>query len=51
MYGMVISMKWNVLLFDEFVTEFTAFPRDVQTAMLAKARMLEHFAKERGLTW
>jgi|GEM_PF-4769581 len=43
MYGMVITMKWNVLLFDEFDVEFTAFPRDVQTAMLAKARMLEHF--------
>ena len=48
MYGMVISMKWDVLLFDEFDTEFTAFPRDVQTAMLAKARMLEHFGPQLG---
>lgn len=45
---MVISMKWNVLLFDEFDIEFTAFPRDVQTAMLAKARMLEHFGTQLG---
>ena len=48
MYGMVVSMKWNVLLFDEFDTEFTAFPRDVQTVMLAKARMLEHFGPQLG---
>lgn len=48
MYGMAITMKWNVLLFDEFDVEFTAFPRDVQTAMLAKARMLEHFGPQFG---
>jgi hypothetical protein len=48
MYGMVITMKWNVLLFDEFDTEFTAFPCDVQTVMLAKARMLEHFGPQLG---
>jgi hypothetical protein len=48
MYGMVISMKWNVLFFDKFDTEFTAFSRDVQTAMLAKARMLEHFGPQLG---
>jgi len=48
MYGMAITMKWNVLLFDEFDVEFTAFPRDVQTAMLAKARMLEHFGPQLG---
>lgn len=48
MYGMVITMKWNVLLFNEFDTEFTAFPRDVQTAMLAKARMLEYFGPQLG---
>jgi hypothetical protein len=41
-------MKWNVLLFDEFDSEFTEFPRDVQTAMLAKARMLEHFGPQLG---
>ena len=48
MYGMVISMKWNVLLFHEFDTEFTTFPLDVQTAVLAKARMLEYFGPQLG---
>ena len=41
-------MKWNVLLFEEFDPEFTAFPRDVQTTLLAKARMLEYFGPQLG---
>jgi hypothetical protein len=45
---MVVPMKWNVLLFDEFDPEFAAFPRDVQTALLAKARMLEYFGPQLG---
>ena len=45
---MVVSMKWNGLFFDEFDPEFTAFPREVQTALLAKARMLEYFGPQLG---
>lgn len=45
---MVISMKWNVLFSDEFDADFTMFPQDVQTALLARARMLEHFGPQLG---
>lgn len=45
---MVITMKWNVVLFDEFETEFMAYPRDVQIAMLVRARMLEYFGPQLG---
>jgi hypothetical protein len=41
-------MKWNVLLDDEFDPEFMTFSRDVQTALLAKARMLEYFGPQLG---
>lgn len=41
-------MAWNVALDDAFVTEFEAFPRDVQTALLAKARLLESFGPMLG---
>ena len=41
-------MKWSVLLSDEFDLEFVAFPRDVQTALLAKAKMLEYFGPQLG---
>lgn len=48
MCGMVVTVKWKVLFSDEFDTEFTAFSREVQTAMLAKARLLEHFGPQLG---
>ena len=41
-------MKWTVLLYDEFDPELAVFPREVQTALLAKARMLEHFGPQLG---
>ena len=45
---MVITMTWNVLLDDEFDAEFKEFPRDVQTSLLAKVRMLEYFGPQLG---
>ena len=41
-------MKWVVVFAEEFDAEFTKFPRDVQTALLAKARMLECFGPQLG---
>jgi hypothetical protein len=41
-------MAWVVLFDEAFVAEFAAFPRDVQTALLAKARLLEHFGHQLG---
>lgn len=40
--------KWSVLLLDEFDAELAAFPREVQTALLAKARLLERFGPQLG---
>ena len=41
-------MNW-VLIFDEaFASEFATFPRDAQTALLAKARLLESFGPQLG---
>ena len=45
---MLDSMTWVVLFDEAFATEFAAFPRDVQTALLAKARLLEHFGPQLG---
>jgi len=41
-------MAWAVLFDDAFAAEFAAFPRDVQTALLAKARLLESFGPRLG---
>ena len=41
-------MKWSVNFHEAFDAEFSAFPRDVQTALLAKARLLEGFAPRLG---
>jgi len=41
-------MTWVVLFDEAFATEFADFPRDVQTALLAKARLLEHFGPQLG---
>ena len=45
---MLKTMAWVVLFDEAFTTEFAAFPRDVQTALLAKARLLEHFGPQLG---
>ena len=45
---MIIFMKWVVVFTEAFDAEFTKFPRDVQTALLAKARMLECFGPQLG---
>jgi len=42
------SMAWGVIFDEAFVTEFEAFPRDAQTALLAKARLLESFGPTLG---
>ncbi len=39
-------MTWSVILHEAFDTEFSAFPRAVQTALLARARMLETFGPQ-----
>ncbi len=39
-------MKWVVIFDDAFVVEFAAFPRDAQTALLARARLLETFGPQ-----
>ena len=41
-------MEWIVVFLEEFDAEFAAFPRDVQTALLAKARLLECFGPQLG---
>ena len=41
-------MNWNVIFHEAFDAEFSAFPREVQTALLAKARMLEVFGPRLG---
>ncbi|MBF0552879.1 MAG: type II toxin-antitoxin system RelE/ParE family toxin [Deltaproteobacteria bacterium] len=41
-------MSWIVLFHEEFDAEFSAFRRDVQTALLAKARLLESFGPQLG---
>jgi len=41
-------MNLMVLFFEAFDTEFSAFPRDVQTALLAKAKLLECFGPQLG---
>ena len=41
-------MNWNVTFHEAFYAEFSAFPREVQTALLAKARMLEVFGPRLG---
>ena len=39
-------MTWAVLFHEAFAAEFLALPRDVQTALLAKARLLEAFGPQ-----
>jgi hypothetical protein len=41
-------MAWIVIFDEAFDAEFAAFPRDAQTTLLAKARLLEHFGPELG---
>ncbi|MBF0628895.1 MAG: type II toxin-antitoxin system RelE/ParE family toxin [Magnetococcales bacterium] len=41
-------MNWIVLFQDAFDAEFSGFSRDVQTALLAKARLLELFGPQLG---
>ena len=41
-------MSWIVLFHRAFNAEFLAFRRDVQTALLAKARLLESFGPQLG---
>ena len=41
-------MAWRVLFDEVFALEFNAFPREVQTALLAKARLLEQFGPTLG---
>lgn len=41
-------MSWIVLFHGAFDAEFSAFRRDVQTALLAKARLLESFGPHLG---
>ena len=41
-------MSWVVLFHEAFDAEFSAFRRDVQTALLAKARLLESFGPQLG---
>ena len=41
-------MVWLVIFDEAFAVEFAAFPRDVQTALLAKARLLENFDPKLG---
>ena len=41
-------MAWIVLFDETFTAEFAAFPREVQTALLARARMLESFGPKLG---
>jgi hypothetical protein len=41
-------MKWQVLIGDEFEPEFFALPDDVQTEILAEARLLQQFGPQLG---
>lgn len=41
-------MKWKVLLGDEFEGEFAALAEDVQTEILALARLLQEFGPQLG---
>ena len=41
-------MAWVVIFDEAFDAELAAFPREVQTALLAKARLLEHFGSRLG---
>jgi hypothetical protein len=41
-------MKWQVLIGDEFEPEFFALPDDVQTEILALARLLQQFGPQLG---
>ena len=45
---MLSAMNWSVIFHDAFDAEFSAFPRDVQTALLAKAQLLEAFGLQLG---
>ena len=41
-------MSWAVIFDEAFAREFASFPREVQTALLAKARLLEYFGPQLG---
>ena len=41
-------MAWLVIFDEAFAVEFAAFPRDVETSLLAKARLLESFGPKLG---
>ena len=41
-------MDWAVIFDDAFAAEFATFPRDAQTALVAKARLLERFGPRLG---
>lgn len=41
-------MTWAVIFDEAFAAEFAGFPRDAQTALLAKARVLETFGPQLG---
>jgi hypothetical protein len=41
-------MSWVVIFDEAFAAEFARFPPDAQTALLAKARMLETFGPQLG---
>ena len=41
-------MDWVVVSIEAFDAEFSSLPHDVQTALLAKARLLEHFGPQLG---
>lgn len=42
------SMTWAVIFHEVFDAEFVELPREVQTALLAKARLLEEFGWQLG---
>jgi len=41
-------MSWDVIFHPIFDAEFLAFPNEVQTSLLAKARLLETFGPQLG---
>jgi len=41
-------MNWVVIFDETFAAEFATFPRAAQTALLAKARLLEAFGPQLG---
>ncbi|MEO5371861.1 MAG: type II toxin-antitoxin system RelE/ParE family toxin [Magnetococcus sp. DMHC-1] len=41
-------MNWTVVFHDAFDAEFSVYSRDVQTALLARARLLEQFGPQLG---